>query len=1020
MTHSNNSKNTFSAVAQALPVGILSFDASGSVTFCNENFRSLVAHYSLLPGVLPASERDIDAFELLNSLQASEAIVQLKEGFGYEKELKTIRTSDGGAISVILKCSPAAGHDNSFDGAVLVLEDLKSRQIEELGQNEKPEDENTVRVSREEYFELLELREIQGITSPVSGAVVAADMKGGIVFWNEAASEVFLRKRSEVFGRHISRIIPQFTQEFLTTLETVWSEQGFWQSQIKIPSGPYKNLSLLVKARRLERPSNRLIVFLFTDITELAESLSILKTSEETFRNIALNLAEAVAVFAADGQIRFANPAFCSLFEYDDIPDSGSFNMGDSGSFNIGDAVNMELPLDDFSGHRTLRTSGTSIRTGRQISLEARLSYFPGYSERFIVASFADITSLLQVQEQLELFRFISDSMGDGFAAVKEGVIAFVNRSLLSMLGCRKAEDLTGKDPDVLFGGESEGITRHLQEMEKGIAEGRRFDLTGKKKNGNTVKLCVKTGLFSYGNIRTGILFISDRSEEDRLNAELQNIKEKYNALAGSMDGFFWTADLTVEKINPVFFGHAVEKITGYSSERFRRDSRLWLRVIHPDDTQTVKKKLRALFFDRTRSSDELVCRIISRSGNVAWISIHVTTERDPSGNARKISGIVTDITHKKKAEEELRTSAVALKEMNDTKDKFISIISHDLRTPFSSIIGFSDILLGEKDLTEAQRSQYISFINESSKNMLALVNSLLDWTRLQTGRIKFEPVRLDASLTAGKAISMNMGAAISKDISLELSMDNEMYVHADEGLLLQVFNNLLSNAVKFTNTGGRIVVSAVPVPLKNAVEFSVKDNGTGIKAENLDKLFHIDSKFTLEGTRGEKGSGLGLSLVNDIIRKHGGSISVESRPGEGTEFRFVLPVSSTIIILADSNKTDRLLYGKILRNLAPAYTVEFSGSGSETYTEILEKSPALVITEHYLPGMSGFELVRKVRDAELNVKPPFILLSREINKHIAEEYRELGVEYVFRKPVALGAFKDAIEKSLRKALFRK
>src|SRR4030042_2666677 len=117
------------------------------------------------------------------------------------------------------------------------------------------------------------------------------------------------------------------------------------------------------------------------------------------------------------------------------------------------------------------------------------------------------------------------------------------------------------------------------------------------------------------------------------------------------------------------------------------------------------------------------------------------------------------------------------------------------------------------------------------------------------------------------------------------------MYVHADENLLLQVFNNLISNAIKFTRSEGNIWVSAEPVIEKRHVKFSVKDDGVGIRQTDMDKLFKVDTKFTSPGTAGEKGSGLGLSLCYDIVKKHGGDIWVESKHGEGTEFFFTMPI---------------------------------------------------------------------------------------------------------------------------------
>jgi two-component system sensor histidine kinase/response regulator len=157
---------------------------------------------------------------------------------------------------------------------------------------------------------------------------------------------------------------------------------------------------------------------------------------------------------------------------------------------------------------------------------------------------------------------------------------------------------------------------------------------------------------------------------------------------------------------------------------------------------------------------------------------------------------------------------------------------------------------------------------------MLALVNSLLDWTRLQTGRIKFEPQKIDVSKIVIDSVNALSGTAIQKGIEVTSFVNQSLHLFVDKSLILQVFNNLISNAIKFTNKGGSINILSEAVTSSRFVKFSVKDTGVGIKEDDLAKLFSVDAKYTSEGTAGEKGSGLGLSLVKEIIEKHGGTIS--------------------------------------------------------------------------------------------------------------------------------------------------
>ena len=193
---------------------------------------------------------------------------------------------------------------------------------------------------------------------------------------------------------------------------------------------------------------------------------------------------------------------------------------------------------------------------------------------------------------------------------------------------------------------------------------------------------------------------------------------------------------------------------------------------------------------------------------------------------------MVSDITLKKRAEEEMKKSTDELIKLNETKDRFLSIISHDLRTPFSSILGFTDLLANDEELTNEERKQYVKYIQESSKSMLSLVNSLLDWTRLQTGRIPFEPERIDPSSLIEKSIHSVSGDALSKRIEIYSTVKKGKYIFVDKSLINQVFNNLLSNSIKFTKDNGRITISVRPASTLSFLEFSVRDNGQGIKED--------------------------------------------------------------------------------------------------------------------------------------------------------------------------------------------
>jgi len=211
------------------------------------------------------------------------------------------------------------------------------------------------------------------------------------------------------------------------------------------------------------------------------------------------------------------------------------------------------------------------------------------------------------------------------------------------------------------------------------------------------------------------------------------------------------------------------------------------------------------------------------------------------------------------------------------------------LRAPFTSIIGFSEILLNEKDLPELERQEYLSYIRDAAETQLELVNHLLDWSRLQSGRITLDLKRLNLKIIVSNAISQLTGIAIRKGITVNNLVPDNFSINADEKLILQVLTNLIGNSIKFTPTGKQIYVSADNYKT-GFIEIIVKDEGTGIAEKDINKVFKIGEKFTINGTNGEKGSGLGLILVKEIIEKHGGNIWFYSKEGEGTDFHFTIP----------------------------------------------------------------------------------------------------------------------------------
>ncbi len=241
---------------------------------------------------------------------------------------------------------------------------------------------------------------------------------------------------------------------------------------------------------------------------------------------------------------------------------------------------------------------------------------------------------------------------------------------------------------------------------------------------------------------------------------------------------------------------------------------------------------------------------------------------------------------------EQITKQNKALFETNAEKDKFFSIIAHDLKSPFNAILGFSDILIDqvrEKDYDGID--EYAQIIKQSSKSAMDLLMNLMEWSRAHTGRMEFKPRYIELNELVDESEHLFVGALRQKRIGITLNIPENTIVYADKNMIRTILRNLISNAIKFTHPDGHIVIAV----MKNQHEdlISVSDNGVGISKESIDRLFRIDQNNSTTGTQKETGTGLGLILCKELIERHGGRIWCESELRKGSIFYFSLPCIS-------------------------------------------------------------------------------------------------------------------------------
>lgn len=345
------------------------------------------------------------------------------------------------------------------------------------------------------------------------------------------------------------------------------------------------------------------------------------------------------------------------------------------------------------------------------------------------------------------------------------------------------------------------------------------------------------------------------------------------------------------------------ERLTGYNFNQLK--GRSILRFVCPESEITVKSMLENM---NENDSMQYDIHFAHSSGQTRTALVRCSAiyyDKHVTG----YQALATDITERKIAEEKLASTVLLLenkaielahlneqlRELNISKDKFFSIISHDLKNPFNSILGFSDLLYKDIDFMEKEDIRaFAGNINGGMRKIYNLLNNLLQWASIQSGKMKYEPGIIRLFEMTEDAIDVLSGAAEAKDIKIINSVEKKILVFADLHSVNSVIRNLVTNAIKFSNAGGIVEISSSTTDEMAAL--TVSDSGIGMKKEDMEKLFRIDVQHTTSGTAKETGSGLGLILCKEMIEKNGGSISVESEPGKGSHFTFTLPMFQTRI----------------------------------------------------------------------------------------------------------------------------
>jgi signal transduction histidine kinase/DNA-binding NarL/FixJ family response regulator/HPt (histidine-containing phosphotransfer) domain-containing protein len=465
------------------------------------------------------------------------------------------------------------------------------------------------------------------------------------------------------------------------------------------------------------------------------------------------------------------------------------------------------------------------------------------------------------------------------------------------------------------------------------------------------------------------------------------------------------------------------------------------LERVHPDDVALVRQALGDALSGR--SDRYLVEHRVAATRGWIWIeSAGMVSERDAGGRALRLTGRNIDITARRKMHEDMAQARAQAEASSRAKSEFLANVSHEVRTPLNAVMGLTR-LLQQSPLNPEQR-QYLELIDRSATTLLALLNDILDLSRIEAGKLVFEQIRFDIGRWVREAVALHTPAAQAKGLRVEVDIAEDVprKLEGDPGRLRQIISNLVSNAVKFTEQG-RVLVTVRLAPDQAGMQrdqlrllFAVRDSGVGIPVDKQQQIFESFTQADTSTTRRYGGTGLGLAICARLVSMMSGSIHVLSRPGEGSTFRFTAVFEQSAddlnalsepaplegmgraglhVLLAEDHAVNELLMRKLLSQMG--YVVTVARDGQEAVRRWEGGRFDLVLMDVQMPVMSGFDATTRIRAIEAArpgcVRTPIVALTAHAMAGDREKCLAAGMDAYVSKPVSPALLAQAIDLAL-------
>ncbi len=971
--------------------------------------------------LLGRNDHDYYAPELADKFLADEREV-LRTGRAVLNREEPGRKPDGSPAWILTSKAPFRDASGEIAGVVGVSRDITERKVVE----------EALRRSEARFRRLAESNMI---------GVIIGDESGRFAYANDAYLRMVGYSRQELEAGQVrwDRITPPGLFHVARDIGEQLRANGVvapMETEHLHKDG--HRIPVLVALARLEGPEGQAIGYV-VDLTERKRAERKIQEQAAYLNSLIASAPLAIVVLDSVQHVELCNPAFEKLFFYSREEVIGK---------NLDELISGGDLLDEARRFTAQNLAGNPVHaTGRRYrsdgtAVEVAIHGVPlmvNGEVRGSIGLYEDITDRKLFEEKLreseERFRVIANSALDAVVEIDpEGRATFWNTAAEKMFGYTQSEILGNiahdyLTPEALREQHRKGFAA-FQKTGTGVAIGKVLELQATHKDGHHFPIEIAVSPIAKQGRFWASAIIRDITERKRAEEAVKASEERYRTLfEGAAEGILV---VDVETTEFLYVNSALCQMLGHSAEEFRH---MKITSLHP---LAKADGVRAEFEAHIRGAKKksLAFPLQRKDGSVLYADIS-TTVVSITGRSCAV-GYFSDITERKRAEEEIVRAKEAAEVANRAKSEFLANMSHEIRTPMNGIIGMTELTL-DTELTSEQR-EYLGMVRESADSLLTLINDILDFSKIEAGKFSLEAVEFNLGDHLATTLRSLAPRAHEKglEIAYSIAPETPQALIGDPSRLRQILVNLIGNAIKFTERGEiSIHVNAESREKDTSViHFAVADTGIGIPLQKQQIIFDAFAQADSSTTRKYGGTGLGLAISSNLVEMMGGGIWVESDVGRGSTFhftaRFGLPEKAPTpssefeavdlrdmpVLVVDDNSTNRRILEAMLKHwqMRP----ELAASGDVGLQIMVDHKKAgrsfpLVLIDALMPGMDGFELAAKIKQDPGLAGATIMMLTSAGQRGDAARCRRLGIDAYLIKPIRQSELLDAILLTLGK-----